>query len=221
MIIAVTMRIVENSTYTDFRDAISHDLINLLDRFSVTLALIPNVLKDPIAYVHKLGVQGLLLTGGDSLNFHLNERKPLVPFNERDRTELTLLDFAIKHRLPVFAVCRGFQLINQYFGGILMYDLNLLEKHVNVQHTVALNHAPWPSVKSLQHATTNSYHNQGVCLKGLASDLSEFAMTSQGVVEGLFHPKLPIIAVQWHPERDNPADSLDRILLDEWLASCK
>jgi putative glutamine amidotransferase len=37
----------------------------------------------------------------------------------RDQFECFLLKWAIKNRIPVFAVCRGFQLVNVFFGGKL------------------------------------------------------------------------------------------------------
>ena len=47
---------------------------------------------------------------------------------------------------------------------------------------------------------TNSYHHQGVLTP--AKDLKAVAWSENGkVIEALEHEFLPIISVQWHPER--------------------
>ncbi len=40
---------------------------------------------------------------------------------------------------------------------------------------------------------------------------------ADGIVEGLYHPQLPVLAVQWHPERPNPATQFDVEILGRFL----
>lgn len=201
MIILVSMRTIENATYPETRDAISHDWQRLFLHYGMTPVLVPNALGE-IGDYFELGASGLLLTGGDDLG---PDDTPTL----RDRTETRLLEGAIKRGLPVFGTCRGLQLINIHFGGRIARELP--EGHVG-EHEVRVN--------SSDMIRINSFHNQGVLAGGLAAELSAFAATDSGVVEAVMHRSLPITAVQWHPERPNPAAQLDRDLLQRWIDQC-
>jgi gamma-glutamyl-gamma-aminobutyrate hydrolase PuuD len=201
MIILISMRTVENATYAETRDAISHDWQRLLAGHGITPILVPNSLNGISAYFD-VGASGLLLTGGDDLG---PDDMPSL----RDKTEAVLLNGAIENRMPVFGTCRGLHVINRYFGG---RPERRLESHVG-------EHAIEVVGEGLVHV--NSFHNQGVLEGGLAADLDVFAIAEGGVVEGVTHKTLPITAVQWHPERPNPAAELDRKLIHGWLKQCE
>jgi putative glutamine amidotransferase len=221
MIIAVSMRVMVNSAYPEVRDAISHDWVRTLDALSVTPVFVPNVLRDPAAYLSTVDARGLILTGGDDLGPLPGEPGEQAAPNERDRTETALLTSALQSGLPVLGVCRGLQLINVHFGGALVRDLSPVGEHVNVLHTVEIVASTPSGNQYPKQVVTNSYHSQGVRLSGLAPELKPFAVASGDVVEGLCHPDLPVLAVQWHPERQNPASEFDRGLLKEWLGQCE
>jgi len=221
MIIAVSMRISVNQTYFEMRDAISHDWVRTLERLGVRPLLVPNCLADPAGYLESFKPRGLLLTGGNDLGPLPGESHEDPRATQRDSTEKALLDRAVRNRLPVFGVCRGLQMVNGYFGGKLVRDLRQIGQHVNVQHAVEVIARPWQRIEGVEKVITNSYHREGVLLDKLSPELKPFAIATDGVVEGLYHPRLPILAVQWHPERENPAADLDRALLEDWLAKCK
>lgn len=221
MIVAVSMRVVENSTYPEIRDAISHDWVRLLDTLPVTPVFVPNVLSNPAAYLRDIGAKGLILTGGGDLGPLPDEpnHKELTP--DRDRTENELLTSAVDRGLPVLGVCRGLQVLNVHFGGGLVRDLSSTGQHVDIEHELEIVASPpWGNLGA-KHLITNSFHSQGVCLSNLAPELKAFAMASGDVVEGLYHPDLPVLAVQWHPERPNPASKQDQALLQHWIAQCE
>jgi putative glutamine amidotransferase len=201
MIILVSMRTCDNATYPERRDAISHDWGKLFAHYDLIPILVPNTLGDSSSYLN-FGASGLLLTGGDDLG---PDSDPTL----RDKTEVQLLNGAVARGLPVFGTCRGLHIINRYFGGQLARTLP--EMHVG-EHDVRLN--------GERVIRINSFHNRGVMSDGLASALIPFAATESGVVEAIRHRQLPITAVQWHPERPNPAAELDRELLQQWLTQC-
>ncbi len=220
MIIAVSMRIVASATYHEQRDAISHDWVSFLEHMSVTPVFVPNTLRDPSGYLDRVGARGLILTGGDDLGKLPGEPYTLSSPSERDQTERTLLSHAISQDLPVLGVCRGLQVINVYFGGALDRDLDSLGRHVNTTHPVDIVSKPSANAQDIGEVVTNSYHSQGVVLTGLAPELEAFALSPGNVVEGLYHPERDIVAIQWHPERPNPAADLDRALFQDWLVRC-
>lgn len=220
MIVAVSMRVVASGAAPEVRDAISHDWTRLLDALSVTPVLVPNVLRDPAAYLRLTGARGLILTGGEDLGPLPGERPGDASPDGRDRTEMALLGGALRDGLPVFGVCRGMQLINACFGGTLTRDIRAVGQHVNVRHRVEVVGFPGDRLGGSKQVETNSYHAQGVLLADLAPDLEVCALAAGGLVEALRHHTLPVLGVQWHPERDNPAAALDRVLLEDWLARC-
>jgi gamma-glutamyl-gamma-aminobutyrate hydrolase PuuD len=217
-VIALTMRVVRDPAHGEPRDAIAHDWIRFMEAHDVTPVLIPNVLRDPASYLRTVGARGLILTGGENVG-------PLTagsddPPSDRDRSEAALLTSALDAALPVLGVCRGLQLINAVLGGEVMRDLDPIAPHVNVRHGVTLlDGVPceWSGPRSL---TTNSFHRQGVVVDGLAAALRPFAVADGGIVEGLRHDRLPVVAVQWHPERPHAAGAFDEALFGAWLQRC-
>lgn len=216
------MRVITNETYPEVRDAISHDWVELLDAMDIEPVFVPNRLRDPARFLRESEARGLILTGGNDLGaVHGEAATPAAPA-PRDRTEFALLDAAVTLGTPVLGVCRGLQVINVHFGGHILRDVGPLGMHVNARHPVDILAAPSPGLRAFggTRVVTNSYHGQGVLLAGIASELRAFAVAPQSVVEGLYHPTIPVLAVQWHPERDRPQSEFDGTLLRDWLSLC-
>ena len=194
--VALTMRIVQAAEYPEPRDCISHDWLARLGEWNAIPLPIPNLVAAPEDYLDALGVDLLVLTGGDDLG--------VTP--ARDATERKLLARAIERGLAVFGVCRGMQLVNDHFGGRLCP----VDGHVGRAHTVAV--APsWHDCYGAE-TTVNSYHSQGVSAGGLADGLIAAAHDPDGNVEAFHHRTLPIAAVMWHAERTG-APQGDRALV--------
>lgn len=225
MIVAVSMRVVDNSAHSEVRDTLSHDWTRTLSAMGIIPVPVPNLLPDPIAYMRAVGVRGLILTGGDDLGPVDGEQGADSPPSPRDRTERALLQGALDACLPVLGICRGMQLINVIFGGSLARGLaaecSSAEKHVDAWHEVEILEPRLRALAGMKRVVTNSFHNQGVTLSRLAPSLRAFALTDSGVVEGLLHPERPVLGVQWHPERRNPTAEFDRALLEHWLSQCR
>ncbi|MFV0496847.1 MAG: gamma-glutamyl-gamma-aminobutyrate hydrolase family protein [Candidatus Fimivivens sp.] len=163
--------------------------------------------------------QGLLITGGPDLDPALygEEKHPACGRidSQRDAMEYKLLDAFVKARKPVLGICRGIQIINSYFGGTLWQDL---PSQLHVVHgqddrphdcTHMTELTPGSQLHQLfagSRIMTNSYHHQSV--KVIASGFIATA-TCGGVVEAIEHTTLPILAVQWHPERMTGADRFE------------
>lgn len=156
---------------------------------------------------------GLILPGGGDI-------APAF-FGERNRgsrdidTELDLLQFqalelALLKSMPVLGICRGMQVINVYLGGTLVQDLPPDSCAVHryedgdKYHASVIEHDSWLCGLYGEKAMINSAHHQAVhCLgKGLRAVQWR---PEDGCVEALAHETLPIIGVQWHPERISEA----------------
>jgi len=206
MIVFITMRSADSTAYTEARDGLSHDWCRWCDAAGIVPVPVPNALETPEALLDAVPGRGLLLTGGDDLGD--------AP---RDRTESRLLAAALARRLPVFGVCRGLQVIATAFGAPLCRAA--AAGHVATAHPVEVCD-DLSGALPLGRFSVNSFHNDAVRAADLAGGLRAFAVSSEGWAEGLFHPELPLTAVQWHPERDNPGRDLDARLLQRWIAQC-
>ncbi|HEV3073345.1 MAG TPA: gamma-glutamyl-gamma-aminobutyrate hydrolase family protein [Thermoanaerobaculia bacterium] len=147
------------------------------------------------------GAAGLVLCGGADVDPRRYGEEPLPgagveALPERDALEWELLAAARERRLPVWAVCRGFQVLNVFFGGSLWQDLPL-------QRPTAVVHDPDEAPHELQvHALrvlapeapigerlaaagpaprVNSRHHQGV--KRLGDGLLAVAAAEDGLIE--------------------------------------
>lgn len=179
------------------------------------------------------GCQGLLLTGGADIDPARYAAAPSPALESveplRDEFELALLAAARARRMPVFAICRGIQLVNIAAGGTLWQDLPT-ERPGPVAHRQAAPPAePTHSVRVAPGTRTadllgagalrvNSTHHQAV--RVLGAGLLETAWADDGVVEAVEaeDPGEWLVAVQWHPERGS-AGAADRALFAGFVAA--
>jgi putative glutamine amidotransferase len=137
------------------------------------------------------GLAGLLLTGGADIGAD----------PRRDELEFRLLNQAVLDDLPVFAICRGLQLLNVALGGTLIEDIPAHRKPgVPEVHPIAT--APGTRLAAILGPgpyQVNSRHHQAVAQ--VAPGLVVSAKAPHGIIEGIEHPeKRFLLAVQWHPE---------------------
>lgn len=178
---------------------------------------------------------GLILTGGGDIHpqflkstsskLHLVQVDAIL-----DSAQFKLLSQFIQAGKPVLGICKGMQLINVHFGGTLIQHLPTASRHAYNQkdqtHKTSNLIFPTNSLFTLYGSTmiTNSAHHQGVGILG--KDLLLTQHTKDHVIEGILHKTLPIMGVQWHPERmcfdHKRKDTSDgSLLLSHFLNICK
>jgi gamma-glutamyl-gamma-aminobutyrate hydrolase PuuD len=161
---------------------------------------------------------GLVLTGGVDIDPSLYRETPApqtqAPIPARDEYELGLLRAALDAGLPVLAICRGHQLLNIALGGSLMQHIESGEHashreppRLSRSHEIDL--APGTLLADLyagrERFLVNSRHHQAVTPGRLAPGLRVAAVSPDGLVEAVESERHPwVVAVQWHPERDDP-----------------
>jgi putative glutamine amidotransferase len=168
------------------------------------------------------GVDGLLLSGGVDIDPG-RYGEPVHPATvdiepARDAFEIGLVQAARTRQLPVFAICRGIQILNVAYGGTLVQDIpsqisGALEHILEVPPHQAYDYAHeiWIEKESalarlmsdrLSDADTcevNSRHHQAV--KKLAPGFQVSATAPDGIIEAIEDPTVPFcLGVQWHPE---------------------
>jgi putative glutamine amidotransferase len=162
---------------------------------------------------------GLLLAGGGDVlpSLYGEAAHPTFGAAEpgRDDYEIELVKRALERDLPVFAICRGIQVLNVALGGTLIQDIptevTRAEPHDVREPRVAIAHDVWVTSGSLlerlmreriekgDSVSVNSRHHQAI--KDVAPGLVVSATAPDGVVEAAEHPASTFcLGVQWHPE---------------------
>lgn len=168
-----------------------------------------------------LSFDGLILAGGADMEpaFYGAENAGSEGINpDRDRAELALLDAFAAAGKPILGICRGHQVINVWAGGTLIQDLGIknLTHRSEEQDKVHEVRAKSGVLKELygEYFLTNSAHHQAV--ETVGKGLVVTACSEDGVVEAIEHESLPILAVQFHPERMNTGKTEDGGALFRW-----
>ena len=170
---------------------------------------------------------GLLLTGGTDVSPDLYGEQPALETDkdldlERDRTELQLIAEALRRDLPIFAICRGLQILNVQHGGSLIQHLDTSERHKRrtpdrglPAHTVSIeSDTKLREIAGMESWKVNSRHHQAAGKVGDGLIVSARDPVD-GVIEGLERPdKRFVIAVQWHPEDQAPSNEQQRKLFE-------
>lgn len=150
---------------------------------------------------------GLLLPGGVDVHpgRYGQENEACGTIDEAlDEIQFRIADAFVKAGKPVMGICRGHQLLNVYFGGTLIQDLENADHHKwtpegdRVHDTAAEEGSFLEGIYGTAFAV-NSAHHQAVDAVG--EGLRVIQHSDDGVIEAMHHEVLPVISVQWHPER--------------------
>lgn len=164
---------------------------------------------EPIVTLHPESVysfDGLLLPGGGDICPSYFDQ-PVIDTRKAD-PDLDRLQFHILYQFlhthkPILGICKGMQLINVFFGGDLKQhvaseDLHQWNGEDQWHETVAAKNSVLEKLYR-SHFKVNSAHHQSI--DSVGQDLEIIQTSADGVPEALVHDHLPILGVQWHPER--------------------
>lgn len=190
-------------------------------------------------------VDGVLLTGGDDINPGLYAKnlpqkirktvETTPDHGGRDLRELILLDEIFRQRKPLFAICRGHQLLNVALGGGLVADIRQqipqavnhqrLDRANEIVHDATLTpHSLLARITGKRILGVNSSHHQAVVEP--AGALMATARARDGIVEAMeLKPEakhlLPfMLSVQFHPERLTQKHAEHRAIFSRFIAAC-
>ncbi|MCE3037122.1 gamma-glutamyl-gamma-aminobutyrate hydrolase family protein [Helicobacter sp. faydin-H20] len=181
-LIGITQRLIEHTQYSEIREALALDwgtfFCEKISEDFLPLALSSKIdFKDYIPYL-----SGVILSGGNDLN-SLNPNK-LSLF--RDTYEKNILKLCLQNHIPVFGVCRGAQMIAEFFCAKITPIM---------QHT-----SPHLITFQSQNYKVNSYHNYGI--SELCEDFEVLGIAINGSIEAFKHKNKPIYGIMWHLERE-------------------
>lgn len=172
---------------------------------------------DPDSLNKLLGkVDAILLTGGKDIDpsaFGQDSLRNLCgPIDQyRDSLEFALIDHAFRLDLPLFAGCRGMQILNVERGGTLIIDLPSIKntsihqvEEGDSEHTlIDAGLADFLYAQIPPGSTVNSNHHQAI--DELADGFEILAYAEDSVIEAMKWKDTTtgpeIFCWQWHPER--------------------
>ena len=155
------------------------------------------------------GCDALILPGGGDITpafFGENNTASKNIDTELDILQFQAFDYALRHSMPILGICKGMQIINVALGGTITQDLPTAEYHryQNADKYHIAEALPGSCLHTLYGARVmvNSAHHQGIGRLGENLRVIQWCPLD-GCVEGFVHKTLPILGLQWHPERLN------------------
>lgn len=201
--IAITQRVEVISSHEERRDALDQRWMTFLQSINLSPILVPNNIYFVEQLIEDESIDGVLLTGGNSLVRYGGDAP------ERDEVEKLLIEFAYTKNLPLLGICRGMQMIQDYFNNSL-YEVS---GHVSTRHSLVVNEGLRISNIINDYKDVNSFHEYGAY--EVNGDLLQVAHSQDGVVMAVEHKDKKIFGVMWHSERESPYSKDDQILFKE------
>jgi len=184
--IALTQRVERIEAIGERRDALSQEWAALAEACAFLPLPLPNRLPVVRQLLEALRVDGIILTGGNDLASYGGDAP------ERDEVERFLIRWSMEQKIPLLGVCRGMQMLLDYFGTVL----RKVEGHIRVEHPLDTGD------------TVNSFHGWGAF--SCRPPLEAAAHSADGVLEAVVHRECPWVrGIMWHPERYAPPRERD------------
>lgn len=177
-VVAVSQRVDVHPARPETRDALDQRLLQWLLEAGFLPYPVPNILSESglSEWLRHVQPQCVVLSGGNDLG--CNE--------ERDRTEVALLQYASERHLPLLGICRGMQMMGHWH----QVPLKRVQGHVGSRHVLTGQIA----------GDANSYHVYA--LSACPSGYRVLARSEDGAIEAIGHGTLPWEGWMWHPERE-------------------
>ncbi|MCL6430889.1 MAG: gamma-glutamyl-gamma-aminobutyrate hydrolase family protein [Anaerolineae bacterium] len=229
-----------SSTGSAHRCSLGHRYVEALRRAGAAVVVVPPSSDGEFLRPAYRFLSGLLLSGGGDLAPETYGQPDTGLCRgvdrERDQAELLLARWAFEDDLPLFAICRGIQVLNVALGGTLIQDIPSEvpgalahygaadQPREQPQHPVEVaGRSRLAAILARggadRQVAVNSFHHQAV--QQIAPALKAVAWAPDGLVEGLeCADRSFLVGVQWHPEEMAAGDPVQQALFDGFVAAC-
>lgn len=204
--IAITQRLMLNESYYELREALDVRwacLFKELDFLPIVLPIEYNFEE----YFKEIDIDGVLLTGGNDL-YSINNDKVA---QQRDIFEKKLIKYSIVNNIPIFGVCRGVQIIAEYFGA----EFKEVQNQVATKHTLKVNKKSKYFKELNKINIVNSFHNYAV--EQLSDSFLISATNDNGIIKAIEHKEYKIFGQMWHSEREGVFIKEELVLIRDFF----
>lgn len=176
----------------------------------------------------EFALDGVCLAGGGDMHpsYYGQETRPgcETPDPERDAMEAEVLGLVRKTELPIFAVCRGIQVLNAVWGGTLIQDIPR-ERPEAERHSFSATHprnhlaheirvtrgSRLHAILQSETCRVNSLHHQAI--DRVAPGFAVTALAPDGIIEAIEPSEGArfVLGVQFHPEDLQEHDAMRRL----------
>lgn len=190
--IGITQRMMKEQAYREIRDCLDIKWSVYVKEMGMFPVILPSAYPFSL-YIQEVHLDGVILSGGNNLS-----SIDAIPLNrQRDHYEMAVIRTCLKHEIPLMGVCRGMQLIGEYFG----VPLKKVDHHVALYHTIHIQENSILSMSEFQVQMVNSYHQYA--LSDCPQDFQICAISDDGIIEAMEHTEYKIYTQMWHPERED------------------
>ena len=197
--IAVTQRTL--SFYGSPHDALDRKWFEFFDEVGIAPILLPNHATLAEELIWNAGVDGFLLTGGET-PVEYDGTNPV-----RDLVDSMCIDIARSRELPLIGVCRGMECL-LVRSGVTLSLMN--QSHIGPGHLVRFSDG--------REAIKNSYHTYGIIGRS-CGPFEVIGTAEDGSIEAVTSGKM--LGIMWHPERYTPFHADDIEFFQRWFGMGK
>lgn len=194
-VILISQRI-KKSEY-EIKNCLSDEWTDFFNNFDNVL-LVPLLLNSKIEdYFNNLNVVGVILSGGNDINFSNLQDRLRYNFDKE------IIKLTTEKNIPLLAVCYGCQLL-AYMDNLELRDS---ENHVGLNHKLNfVNKTQYlKNYNLLDNVMVNSYHNKVIYDTKKNKRYKIILKSLDNYVESIesINKKEKILGIMWHPERNN------------------
>lgn len=183
MKIALISQKVFKDKYNQTNFSLEDKWINFFEKKKIILVPVFSKQKNIDLYFKRFKPSCVIISGGSNNIFDSSKENIL-----RKKIDSKLLKISIKKKIPILAVCYGFQYVTKLLGGKVVKSKKELKKN----HYIYINK---------RKAKVNSFHNYSV--KELPKNFEIIGVHKDGYVEIACSKKFNILCTMFHPERKN------------------
>lgn len=190
--IAVTQRLIINDSYFEIREALDINLCKLIRNCNLLPIPLPiNVdFKD---YFKSMEIEGLILSGGNDL-FSQSENDLS---KSRDSLEFELIKYCLINNIPIFGICRGMQIIAEYFASTFKKVDNEVNNRFDlIANPNSIYYTHLSNLKNL-----NSFHD--FTIDKISEEFIISGTNKNGIIKAIEHKTKRIFGQMWHSERES------------------
>ncbi|MFT8323253.1 MAG: gamma-glutamyl-gamma-aminobutyrate hydrolase family protein [Bacillus sp. (in: firmicutes)] len=178
----------------------------------------------------------ILLSGGEDVDPSMYNQDPHLDLGAtiplRDKVELKIIKAAMKRNMPIFAICRGIQILNVALGGTLIQDIpssvkdsikhsQIVDRSWDTHWVTIVENSRLEQIMKDTSVRVNSLHHQAI--DRVANDLAVVAQSSDGIIEAVEHKSYQnfFLGIQWHPESMAATNEAMNRLFAQFVKSAK